>query len=124
MAGGEASVDQEVDESIGELFSLPLQDFTGARNDLAKRLTKAGTKQAAATVKALRKPSITAWALNQLVRDRSDEVDALLDSGEKLRRAHAKALEGDASDLRHASRDQQQRVGELTRRAVAILDGS
>jgi hypothetical protein len=112
----------DLEASIDELFGLPLQDFTGARNALAKRLTAGGDKAAAVSVKALRKPAITAWALNQVARRHPDGVTALLQSGEELRQAHRLALEGDASALRAATRAQQQRVSDLAREAAAILE--
>src|SRR5439155_7398313 len=54
-----------VDAEVEALYGLPLDEFTRARDALAKERTRAGDKAAAADVKALRKPSLTAWALNQ-----------------------------------------------------------
>ena len=48
------------------LFKLPLAEFTGARNDLAARLKREGRANDSNFVKALAKPSISAWAVNQL----------------------------------------------------------
>ena len=58
----------------------------------------------AAEVKALRKPSLTAWALNQVSRDRPTDIDRLLEAGEQLREAQHGALEGDPTLLRDARR--------------------
>ena len=64
---------------IDRLYSLPLAEFTPERNELAKRLRKDGDTDAAAAVKALKKPSVAAWAVNQVQRDRPDEVRELID---------------------------------------------
>lgn len=89
---------------IDELFSLPLEEFTAARNQLAKELSAAGDKDGAAAVKALKKPSRAAWAVNQAARARPDDVDSLLAAGAGLRAAQDAALRGDASRLRAAGR--------------------
>ena len=57
-----------VEREIDELFDLPLDEFTAARNDLAKRLKRDGDEDAAEQVRSLPKPSIAAWAVNQLAR--------------------------------------------------------
>src|SRR5207249_4123605 len=77
-------------------------DFTGARNDLARRLKQAGQVEAAAGVKQLRKPTVPLWAVNQLARRHPDDVRALLDAGERLRVAQQAALRGETEELRTA----------------------
>ena len=47
-----------VEDDVDELYALPLDQFTAARNALAKRLKKEGDKEAAATVQTLKKPSV------------------------------------------------------------------
>src|SRR4051794_14753103 len=116
------ATEEATEASIDELFALPLDEFTAARNALAKQVRAGGDRAAADEIKALRKPSITAWALNQLVRQHPDNVAGLLDAGRALRDAHERALEGDASGLRDAGRGQQQAVGDLARVAAAILE--
>ncbi len=49
-----------------ELFALPLEAFTAARNELSKQLKAGGDKDAARRVKSLKKPTVSAWAVNQL----------------------------------------------------------
>ena len=51
-----------VDEIAKRLYGLPLEEFTAARNDAAAELRKAGAKEDAEAVKALRKPSAPAGA--------------------------------------------------------------
>src|SRR5437588_192459 len=83
-------------------------------------MAKGGDKAAAAEVKRLAKPSKTAWALNQLARRRPEDVGQLLEAGERLRAAQQRALAGDASHLRGATRAEQEQVDRLLDAAVAL----
>jgi hypothetical protein len=87
-----------LDVRIGELYALPLEEFTAARNALAKELASGGDKEGAARVKALAKPARAAWIVNQLVRDEADEVRALIHAGEGLRKAQRRAVSGRGAD--------------------------
>jgi hypothetical protein len=72
---------------VDALFKLPLGEFTAARNALSAQLKKAGRQPEAADVKALTKPSVSAWVVNQLYWRHRKLFDRLLDTGERLRRA-------------------------------------
>ncbi|WP_438017029.1 hypothetical protein WMF18_40580 [Sorangium sp. So ce315] len=85
--GGGAPAAVIDEEEVDDLYSKPLGDFTRARDALAKRLRQAGDKAAAERVKALRRPTAAAWALNQLARRYPQRMEALLDAGERLREA-------------------------------------
>lgn len=87
----------DLDAELDALYDLPLESFTKARNDLAARLRKAHQSEAAAEVRALKKPSAVAWAANRLARDDSKQVAALLEAGERLREVQQRALAGNAS---------------------------
>ncbi len=77
-----------------DLYGLPLADFTKARDELARRLRREGRRDDAEAVKALRKPTVAAWALNQLARRRPGDVERLLATGERLREAQEALLAG------------------------------
>jgi hypothetical protein len=96
-----------LDAKIDDLYKLPLGEFTGARNALAKSLSKDEAK----LVKALEKPTVVPWAVNQVYWRARSTYDRLMKSGEKLRTAQIAALEGRAADVRAA--------GEAHRRAIA-----
>jgi hypothetical protein len=91
-------------EAPDDLYGLPLDEFTPARDALAKELKAAGRKDEAADVKARRKPSLAAWALNRAARDHPEAVEAVRAAGGELRRAQSEAMSGDASGLRDAGR--------------------
>jgi hypothetical protein len=102
-------------DPIDRLYDLPPAEFTPARDALAKELKAGGDAEAAAAVKALRKPSAAAWAINRAARDVPDGLRALLDAGDALRAAQADLLAGTAerTDLR--------RAGETERAAVSAM---
>lgn len=106
-----------------DLYGLPLERFTPERDALAKQLRKDGQRDAAARVSKLRKPSLAAWAVNQLVRTQRREVNALLKAGDTLQAAQADLLKGrgDPAKLRQAV-DAERAAGErLLERARGLL---
>ncbi len=76
---------------IDNLYRLPLAEFVVARNELSKTLRKAGDRETATQVKALVKPSLTAWVVNQLAFEAADEMAALMAAGARLRETHLTA---------------------------------
>jgi hypothetical protein len=113
----------ELESELDDLFGRPLDEFTAARNELAKRLRKAGQEDAAASVAALKKPSVPVWTVNQLARRHPDEVHQLLTAGERLRKAQEDAFRGGGSDdVREASGAERTAARLLTRRAHDLLE--
>jgi hypothetical protein len=105
-----------------DLYGLPLEEFTKTRDELAKELRRAGRKEAADEVKALRKPSVSAWTVNQLARRRPQEIRGLVKAGEELRKAQRAAVGGRGPEaLRDASRSHRDRLDELTAAARSEL---
>jgi hypothetical protein len=111
----------DLDEQIDGLYGTPLDEFVQARDELAKRLTRDGDREAGARVKALRKPTVGAWALNQAVRRRRAETDALLATGKRLRAAHESLLSGgDSAALRETMEEERSLTSALADCAEAI----
>jgi hypothetical protein len=109
------------DSEIDRLYGLPLDEFVRERDELAKRLRREGEREVAEEVKRLRKPSAGAWALNQAVRRRRKETDALLAAGERLREAHEALLSGgDPAALRDAMQEERELASALADCAEAI----
>jgi hypothetical protein len=113
-----------LDRELDELYGLPLEEWTRARNDLAGRLKKAHQSEQAEQVRSLRKPSIAAWAVNQLARREPKRVEALLRAGERLRAAQEQALRGKAaaSDVNAAARAERDAVRDLVSAARDVLE--
>lgn len=98
-----------------ELYALPVAAFTAARDARAKDL-RASDKQLSARVKALRKPSAAAWAVNLFVRRETEQVEQVIAVGEALREAQAN-LDGD--ELRALTRQRRQLTAAVTGRVRA-----
>ena len=98
--------DEALAGAIAELYALDRDQFVAARDAAAAALRKAGDKTAAAAVKKLGRPTVAAWAINQLVRANPDLTQDLAALGVRLRDAQAtldaaelKGLRPDRDDL-------------------------
>ena len=107
-----------------DLYGLPLEEFTPARDALAKELKAAGQKDEAAEVKRLRKPSLAAWALNRVARDHPDAIGRLQEAGIDLRAAQDEALSGDAGRLRDAGRALAEEIDRVATLAAEVLQSA
>jgi DNA repair exonuclease SbcCD ATPase subunit len=115
----------DLERELDDLFGLPAGEFTAARNDLAKRLKAAGETEQAENVRGLAKPTVPAWAVNQLARAEKSKVRRLLEAGEKMRAAHERALSDRAGeDFRKATETERALVQELTDDARGLLEGA
>jgi hypothetical protein len=94
-----------------ELYSLPPGDFTGTRNQWAKQTKADGDAALAKRVGELRKPSLSAWVVNMMMRHQGDQMAQVLDLGASLRRAQTD-LDGDA--LRELTRQRRQLTTAVT----------
>src|SRR5215467_12550100 len=108
------AIDVAVAEVAGELYGVPTDEFTAARNARAKQARDDGDRQLAAAIAKLPKPTAAAWLANQLVRNAADELSALLSLGQAMREATA-ALDRD--ELRRLTRDQRAAMAALVQRA-------
>ena len=109
-----------LDKSIDDLYQLPLADFTASRNALAKTLTGADAKR----VKALAKPTVVPWAVNQVYWHARPVFDRVLTSGERLRSAQIASLEGRHADVRAASEAHRQAIADAVKQAERLSRGS
>ena len=110
------------DAETDALYSLPLADFVRERDALSKRFKDARESERAAEVKGLAKPSVAAWAINQLARREKSKVSALLKAGERLRQEQAKVLRGDSpASLRGATEDLREETEHLIAAARSFL---
>jgi Skp family chaperone for outer membrane proteins len=111
----------DLEADIDALFRLPLSEFTGARNALAARLKKSGRgeeKGEAALVKALGKPPVSAWAVNQLYWDHREAFDQLIASGERFHKAQTS---GKIADMRIALDARREALSGLSDLATSLL---
>jgi hypothetical protein len=108
----------ELESDLDMLFKLPMPEFTGARNELAARLKKSGRGDDAARVKALVKPPISAWAVNQLYWNHRAAFDRLIASGERFHKAQTS---GKIVDMRSALDARREALADLSDLATSLL---
>jgi hypothetical protein len=97
-------------ETIDRLYGLPLAEFTLARDQAARELREAGQREDAARVKALRKPTVAAAAVNRLVREHRGEVERFLSAAAALRDSQFSGR----GDLAAARKKEREALGRLT----------
>lgn len=92
----------DLDDVIDRLYGLPPSEFTAARNDAAREVGGEDAKR----VRALKRPSAAAHAINRLVRDDRELVEALVDVADQLRQAQA---DGDGPAMRELATERRRR---------------
>jgi hypothetical protein len=98
-----------------------LAEFTAARNTLAARLKQGGRGNEAERVKGLVKPSISAWAVNQLYWNHRDAFDRLIAPSERFRQAQASRLARKVADMRGALDARREALSHLSALATVLL---
>ncbi|OLT43685.1 hypothetical protein BJF86_13745 [Serinicoccus sp. CNJ-927] len=85
---------EEADEealraAVSAVYAVAPADFVATRKEWVARLRSEGRKDTAKEVAGLRKPSVSAAAVNALVRAEDPVVEALRDVGARLRHAQS-----------------------------------
>jgi hypothetical protein len=87
------------DDAVTELYRAPHDEFVVVRKRLASDLAKTGDKAAGTRLSKLRRPTVPAWAVNQLWWKEREPFQKLLEQAARLREgdldaadAHRKAL--------------------------------
>src|SRR5919201_4945156 len=95
----------DVEEALDRLYGLPAEEFTAARDALAKELRAAKRRDEANEIKARRRPTVPAAAINQLVRREPELVEELISAAGDLVGVQERVLAGDAGrdELRAAA---------------------
>jgi DNA repair exonuclease SbcCD ATPase subunit len=93
-----------------ELYAVKPAEFVSVRGGLAKRARSNGEKDLASQIQALRKPTLAAWLVNALARERPDDLNELLELGRDMREGMGGV---DADGLRELTRRRHQLVAGL-----------
>jgi hypothetical protein len=110
MAADRDALETEIDR----LYGLPLDEFTPARDDLARQLRRSGDRDSAERLGRLRKPTVASWALNQARRADPAAVEQLIAAAHRLRDAQERLLTaGDRGELRDAAAEERRLIEEL-----------
>lgn len=107
------------DDVLDELYGADPGEFVATRTRLATAAREAGDRAGATRIRDLRKPTLAAWAINRLVRDRPAEVEALLVVGVQMREATAKL---DMARLRDLRPERDRVLDSFTRAARFVAD--
>jgi hypothetical protein len=114
-----------LDEALDELYGVDPEEFVAERKRLARELKDAGDSAAADAVAKTRKPTVAAWALNQLARKQRRDVDLLLDAGHRLRQAQEGVVGGaDRAAFEQAQKTEREALRRLTQQASELLGGA
>jgi hypothetical protein len=110
-------------DSPDDLYGLALDRFVPARAALVKQLRGEKQRERANEVAALRKPSVAAWAVNQVVRTQPKALQALFAAGNDLARAQERAAagRGGGDAVRDATHRQREVLRELLEAAQGLL---
>jgi len=106
------------EDPIDPLFRLPLTEFISARKELSARLKKNGYAEDAERVKALAKPPLSAWTVNQLYWNHREAFDEVIATGQRIRKAQAS---GKMANLREALEARREAVTHLSDLATEVL---
>jgi hypothetical protein len=104
----------DFDEAADELYGLPAEEFTAARDAMAKAASDPAT---ATAIKKLRRPSRSAWLANALVRKEKAGIDELLKLGVSMREAQTRL---DGEELRKLTGERRSAVAKLVQQAKEI----
>src|SRR6202171_3888959 len=108
----------KLDDDIDALFKLSLTEFVGARKALAARLKKNGLVSEAEGVKALAKPSVSAWTVNQLYWRHREAFDELIATSQRFRKAQATGKMVNMREALDARRDALSHLSDLATEAL------
>lgn len=116
----------DLDALIDELYALPLDRFVPERDVLAKQLRAEKRRGEAALVASLTKPSVAAWAVNQVVRAQRDAAAALWVAGDAVLAVQQRLVDGDAKadELRAAIDAEREALAPLTSAARGLMTGA
>ncbi|HEY7430879.1 MAG TPA: hypothetical protein VH641_09110 [Streptosporangiaceae bacterium] len=104
----------DLSQVADELYGLVPAEFIAVRDERVSQARGAGDRELAGAIAKLRKPTVSAWLVNQLAREATDELARLLELGEALREAQ-RALDSDK--LRELSVRRRSQVGALVQQA-------
>ena len=114
-----------LNDAIDNLYSAELEDFTAERTRIARELRDAGDPESAAHIAKLKKPTVAAWALNQLARRHRRDVDLMLDAGHRLRQTQEGVVGGgDRASFEQAQKTERDALRRLTQQASQLLGGA
>lgn len=107
---------------VDAIHAVPRDEFVATRQARVRQLRADGHRAEATALSSCRKPTVAAWATNQLPRRHPEAVAELLEAGAALRTAQSRAASGrGAEGLRGATRQVREHVEALADLAAEVL---
>jgi len=100
-----ADPDEALSRAVQAVYAVPAAEFVATRTALAKELRAAGHREAAKELTGMRKPGVSAAAVNAVVRAQDPVVDRLVELGGAMRQATS-ALDGRTLAALRTDRDE------------------
>lgn len=107
----------DVEAILDELYTTPPSDFVTRRETAAAAARTAGQVDDARRIHAARRPTLSAWAANLLLRSQPEESRQFLELGQALRAAY-QAM--DAGGLKDLSAQRRRVVSALSQQAAEL----
>lgn len=107
----------DLSQVADELYGLVPAEFRAVRDERVSQARAAGDRDLAGAIAKLRKPTVSAWLVNQLAREATGELASLVELGEALREAQ-RTLDG--GTLRELSTRRRGQVSALVRQAKQL----
>jgi hypothetical protein len=114
------SGDQEA-AALEALYGAPLESFVAERKRLAAELKASGDSAGAAAVGKAAKPTLSAWAVNQLVRHERPLMERMAETNARVRDAQ---VGGTRETFAAATAEQRQSMQALRAAAAEILSAA
>lgn len=111
----------DFEQIADELYGLRPDEFTAARDEHIARVKADGHRELARELGKLRRPTQTAWLVNQVWRDQREQIEELLALADDFGAAMAA---GDGKQLQALTVKRRELEGRLVRRATALADGA
>ena len=112
----------ELDAQVRALYAGAQDRFVDERNALATRLKEAGDSESAKRIKDQKKPTVAAWAVDQLTSRDEATLEELFDAGRKLVTAQRQiSTPGGAERMREIAETRRRLVDQLVRTAGRAL---
>jgi hypothetical protein len=105
-----------LDSRIDDLYKVPLAEFVPSRSALAGTLKG----DEARVVKALKKPTVVPWVVNQLYWHARPAYDRIRNTGNKVRAGQIAALKGRSADVKTATDAHRKAMTDAVREALRL----
>ncbi|MEW9551796.1 hypothetical protein [Nonomuraea sp. NPDC050783] len=110
----------DLDRVADRLYGLTPPEFTAARAAEARAARDAGDVRLSREIAKLRRPTVSAWAVNRAAREHPAEVAELLEVGERLRAAWPERDPGTLAELARRRGEAAGRLLRLIRQESAL----